>query len=314
MHSWDILGRLIQNFDYGFLLPAMAKTPFFVGERLAKIRGIFNFFFDYDWRSAALRHRFVRSRTYQAMSMLSPGSGRLGCMVATIHRFIHYSREEWEACLLAGKYMQTIFRQSTFKGLDKLLEYQRDGRGLVLLTCHFDSFVMGIVLLGMAGLRINAVSSSVVEDPRVHPSVQKFYYDKYRNMEKFMNGGKVVHFEKNLRFFYKALERGEVVVILADLPAGSMKTEVIVPFLGGTRRMAPGAWRMAKKTDSALGAFVCLHDAPDSYRVLSYLAGYQRPADPVRVMTPLYKFLDQQIRLHPERWWASELLLNYESL
>lgn len=129
-----------------------------------------------------------------------------------------------------------------------------------------------------------------------------------------MNGGKVVHFEKNLRFFYKALERGEVVVILADLPAGSMKTEVIVPFLGGTRRMAPGAWRMAKKTDSALGAFVCLHDAPDSYRVLSYLAGYQRPADPVRVMTPLYKFLDQQIRLHPERWWASELLLNYESL
>ncbi|MBW1671471.1 MAG: lysophospholipid acyltransferase family protein [Deltaproteobacteria bacterium] len=247
------------------------------------------------------------------MSLLSPGSGSLGRMVATLHRFIHYSREEWEACLLSGKYIQTIFRQSTFKGLDKLLEYQKDGRGIVLLTCHFDSFVMGIILLGMAGLRVNAVSSSVVEDSRVHTSVQKFYYDKYRNMEKFMNGGKVVHFERNLRFFYGALKRGEAVVILADLPATSRKTEVIVPFLGGTRRMAPGAWRIAKKTDSVIGAFVCLHDAPGDYRVLCYLAGDKRPADPAGAMTPIYKFLDQQIRLHPERWWASELLLQYES-
>jgi len=313
MQLWNFTSW-IQKIDYGFCLPAMAKLPLPLGERLAKIRGVFNFFFDYDWRSAALGHRFVRGGTYQAMSMLSPGSGRLGCMVATLQRFIHYSREEWEACLLAGKHIQIIFRQSTFEGLDKLLEYQRDGRGIVLLTCHFDSFVMGIVLLGMAGLRINAVSSSVVGDSRVHPSVQRFYCDKYRNMEKYMNGGKVVHFEKNLRFFYRALERQEAVVILADLPAGSSKTEAIVPFLGGTRRMAPGAWRIAKKTNSLLGAFVCLHDAPGSYRTLCYLAGDQRPTDPVGVMTPAYKFLDQQIRLHPERWWASELLPNYERM
>jgi lauroyl/myristoyl acyltransferase len=311
MQLWNYTSW-IQRIDYGFSLPTMANLPLPLGERLAKIRGVSNFFFDYDWRSTALGHRFVRGGTYQAMSMLSPGSGRLGCMVATLHRFIHYSREEWEACLLAGKYMQTIFRQSTFEGFDKLLKYQQDGRGVVLLTCHFDSFVMGIVLLGMAGLRINAVSSSVVEDSRVHPSVQKFYYDKYRNMEKFMNGGKVAHFEKNLRFFYRALERGEAVVILADLPAGSRKTGVIVPFLGSTRRMAPGAWRIAKKTDSALGAFVCLHDAPGNYHVLCYLAGEQWSADPAWVMTPVYKFLDQQIRLRPERWWASELLPKYE--
>nr|HDN01029.1 hypothetical protein [Deltaproteobacteria bacterium] len=313
MRFWDILGHSIQSLDYGVLLPAMAKTPLFIGERLAKIRGTFNFFLDYDWRSVAVGHRFVRSGTYQAMNLLSPGSGRLSNMVATLHRFIHYSREEWEACLLSGKYIQTIFRQSTFEGLDKLLDYQKYGRGIVLLTCHFDSFVMGIILLGMAGLRVNAVSSSVVEDPRVHASVQKFYYDKYRNMEKFMNRGKVVHFEKDLRFFYSALEKGEAVVILADVPAASKKTEVIVPFLGDTRRMAPGAWRIAKKTDSVLGAFVCLHDKPGEYRVLCYLAGDQRSSDPAVEMTPIYKFLDQQIRLHPERWWASELLLQYES-
>lgn len=313
MQLWNFTSW-IQRIDYGFCLPAMANLPLSMGERLAKIRGISNFFFDYDWRSMAVGQRYVRKDTYQAMGMLSPCSGRLSCTVATLHRFIHYSREEWEACLLAGKHIQIIFRQSTFEGLDKLLEYQRDGRGIVLLTCHFDSFVMGIVLLGMAGLRINAISSSVVGDSRVHPSVQKFYYDKYRNMEKYMNGGKVVHFEKNLRFFYKALKRQEAVVILADLPAGSSKTEVIVPFLGDTRRMAPGAWRIAKKTNSVLGAFVCLHDAPGSYRTLCYLAGDQRPTDPVGVMTPVYKFLDQQIRLHPERWWASELLPNYERM
>lgn len=314
MQFWNF-GSWIQRIDYGFCLPAMAKTPLFIGERLAKIRGILNFFSDYDWRSMALGHRYVRKGTYQAMCMLMPDAGRRTWINATLRRFISYSREEWEACLFPKghrDHMQTIFNRSTIEGLNTLLEIQQKGRGIVLLTCHFDSFLMGAVLLGMHGLRINILTSSVVEDSRVHPAVQAFFANKYRGIELYLRGGRMVHFETGLRFFYRALERGEAVVILADLPAGSKKTEVIVPFLGATRRMAPGSWRMAKKTNSALGAFVCLHDGPGKYRVLSYLDKDQRLTDPVSVMTPIYEFLGQQIRLYPERWLASELLPKYE--
>ena len=311
MLSWASLDHLIQTIDYRILLPTMARMPLGLGENLAKVRGILRAALDYEWRSMALRQRFVRKNTYEAMRIILPDAGRRKWISATLRRFIHNSREEWQACLFGRKVMSTIAQRSSVQGIDELLKIQEQGRGLIMVSCHFDSFCMGMVLFGMKGLRINVISTSMYEDPRIHPAVRAFFNRKYRAMEYHM-GGKMVYHQVDLPFFYRALERGETVALMGDIPGS--KSNVFIPFLGKSFRMPLGAWHMAKKTGSVLGAFVCLHQSHGRYRVICLPPKEIDPTSPRNTMEPIYGFLEAWIRKAPERWVAADLLPGYDVL
>jgi ribose-phosphate pyrophosphokinase len=90
---------------------------------------------------------------------------------------------------------------------------------LVVLTAHFDSFIVGMVGLGLCGRKTSVTTSNVYEHEQVHSAVSAFFNRKYRGAEKFLNGGKFMHVETSLRAFYKALQRKETVVVVADVPA-----------------------------------------------------------------------------------------------
>jgi lauroyl/myristoyl acyltransferase len=305
------LDHALQSVDYGMLLPALARTPLVVGEPLAYLRGLLQGLFDYEWRSMAQGRRYIRAATYQAMNFLLPEAGKRQWVSATLLRFMHNSREEWQACLFGSPVMSRIAGRSSVEGLERLLEIRDEGRGLVLVSCHFDSFCMGMVLLGMNGLRTNVVITAIVEDPRVHPMVRRFFQRKYRGMERHM-GGRMVSYEVNLRFFYRALERGETVILLGDIPGS--KPRAHIPFLGRNFNMPLGAWHMARKTGSPLGAYVCLHQAPGTYRVVCHPPEEVGSRDPVEALTPVYAFLETWIKRFPERWVAAELLPGYGEL
>ncbi|MCP4691008.1 MAG: lysophospholipid acyltransferase family protein [Desulfobacterales bacterium] len=302
------LDRLIQEIDFRLLLPMMARAPLPLGETLSRLRGAAQAALDYDWRSMALRHRYVRARTREAMAIISPGWSGPRLAAATLRRFMHNSREEWQACLFEREVMEEINRRSTVEGVDELLKIQESGRGLVMVSCHFDSFCMGMVLMGMKGLRVNVINTSIVEDPRIHPAVRTFFKRKYGAMEARMNG-KMVYYQEDMPFFYKALERGRTVALMGDIPGS--KTTFHIPFLGRVFKMPLGAWLMAKKTGSALGAFMCLHESPGRYRVFCLPPRDIDPEDPVRTMTPVYAFLEKWIRRSPERWVSSDLLPHF---
>ena len=310
MPSWDKLGHLMQAVDYGMVLPAMARMPLVLGESLARFRGGLQAIIDYDWRSMALGKRYVRRDSYEAIRIIMPEAGKRRWLIAAFERFIYFSKEEWEASLFGQQVMSSIAKNCLIDGLPELLRIQRQGRGLVMVTAHFDSYLMGMVLLGMKGLRSNLVTSSVVENARVHPAVRSYFNRKYRAMEYHM-GGKLVHFEADLPFFDGALERGETVFLVADTQ-GSRST-VSIPFLGRSFRMPLGAWHMAKKTGSAIGAFVCLHQAPGRYRIICLPPQDIDHNSPENTMKPVYAFLESWIRKTPERWLAMEHLLNYDA-
>ncbi|MCK4603323.1 MAG: hypothetical protein KAU41_01325 [Deltaproteobacteria bacterium] len=310
MPSWDKLGHLMQAVDYGIVLPAMARMPLVLGENLSRLRGALQAIIDYDWRSMALGKRYVRKDSYEAIRIIMPEAGKRRWLIAAFERFIYFSKEEWEASLFGQQVMSSIAKNCLIDGLPELLRIQRQGRGLVMVTAHFDSYLMGMVLLGMKGLRSNLVTSSVVENPRVHPAVRSYFNRKYRAME-YRMGGKLVHFEVDLSFFNGALERGETVFLVADTQ-GSRST-VSIPFLGASFRMPLGAWHMAKKTGSAIGAFVCLHQAPGRYRVVCLSPQDIDYNSPGNTMEPVYAFLESWIRKTPERWLAMEHLLNYDA-
>ncbi|MCP4680746.1 MAG: hypothetical protein GY864_00250 [Desulfobacterales bacterium] len=305
MRFYAGLDQLIQNIDFKVLLPLMARMPLPLGEALSRTRGIFQAALDYEWRSMALRHLYIRGRTWEAMKIISPQWSGPRLIAATLRRFMHNSREEWQACLFGRKVMGDINRRSTVDRIDDLLEIQKSGRGLVMVSCHFDSFCMGMVLMGMRGLRVNVINTSMIEDPRIHPAVRSFFNRKYRAMEDHM-AGKMVYHQVDLPFFYKALEKGQTVALMGDVPGS--KTTIHIPFLGRSFKMPLGAWHMAKKTGAALGAFICVHQSSGCYRVFCLPPRDIDPEDPVRTMTPIYAYLEKWIRWAPERWETSDLL------
>jgi len=306
-----LLDRLVLWGEFTLFLPLIARLPLRLGYRLTAWRGRFNWAFDREWRSISIGQRYIRAATDQAIKQIVPDlpateTGRL-----TRRRFEGNSREEFEAYLL----MQGRVRELNFSvlGLESVQKQLARGRGVVLLTMHFDSFILGMVCLGMSGLVVNVMTSDVVENPLVNGCVRRFFFGKYRSMERYLQGGKAVHVEQNMRFFYQALLNGECVVVLADLPASSEKDHPMwMQFLGRERSFLSGAFRLARSTESALAGFVCQWEGGDKYTVTlseCVLPEELNEASYHRV----YAFLEAAILHKPERWWAADLLRAFET-
>lgn len=281
-----------------------------IGLAGAYVRGLLNYILDYDWRSQAAGFRFVRRQTRKAIQTMVPGLSpwTYGCLTAL--RFAHNSREEWQAQLFDKPVMKKIQAQSRIVGLDDLLGVQRSGRGIVLVSCHLDSFCMGMVLMGMNGLKIHCVNTRAgVEDPCIHPMVTKFLKAKYANMENLMSGRMEYH-ETNLSHFYAALEHGEAVALMGDVPGS--KSTIYIDFAGKRIQLPLGAWHMAVRTNSLLSAYVCLMDSIGSYTVYTLKPFEPDAQSPEKSLRPAYTFMEDYIRAKPSRWVSSDIMSAYE--
>jgi lauroyl/myristoyl acyltransferase len=297
--------------EYTLFLPLLARLPLRLGYPLAAWRGTLNWVFDREWRSISLGRHYIRAATDQAMKQVLPDLSAAETRKLTRRRFEGNSREEFEASLVIQNRMREL--RFSVQGLESMREQLARGRGVVLLSMHFDSFILGIVCLGMSGFVVNVMTSDVVENPLVDGCVRRFFFRKYRGMERYLKGGKAVHVEQNLRFFYQALLNGECVVILADLPTSSDKDHrTWVPFLGRERSFLSGAFRLARRTGSALAGFVCQWEGMDRYVVT--LSECMPPEKVTEASyEQVYAFLDAAIRRNPERWWAADLLRTFET-
>jgi hypothetical protein len=295
--------RLLHKLDFAIVLPAMARLPISVGHRMAAWRGALNARTGRDWRSVALGFRHIRAQSalgYRALSSQATEGEISGwCR----RRFVAEARDEYEARLvIAGRVPELTCDVLPPHALEKLTN--RD-RGLVLLTAHYESFYLGLAFLARSGAKVNVMSSAVTHDARVDPVVQRHFNDKYRGLERFLNGGKIIDLELGRRQFYRILQEKEVLVILGDapvLPAGAAMT---VDFLGGQRRLAGGPLRMAQRTESDLGGYVCRHVGGTHYQLeLGPLGAATEPAS----VSAVYRFFSEVILRDPGGWWAADLL------
>ncbi len=311
MGSWANLGRWLQGIDYRIIVPVLARLPLLLGEKLAALRGLFAWAINFDWRYVASESWAARARTYQSMKIIDPEAGFVRSNWRTLRRFQHNSREEWQACLFNRSVMEKIRLNSVIYGLEELNYYRAAGRGVILISCHLDSFCMGMVLLGMQGLPVHVINTSAIENPVIHVNVREFYQAKYRAMEQHMHG-KMAYHQTEMNHFRRALKRAEVVTLMGDVP-GSRST-IHVPFLGRSFRLPLGAWHLARKTNSVLGAYVCIRDGTGRYKVICMSPGEIVPDDPEQSLLPVYDFLEMWIRKMPERWVSADLLSGFPQL
>jgi len=288
--------------DYRSVLPTMAILPLPMGYALARARGWMNCRIKRDWRSVAAGDPHVARLTYAGYRILYPQADEKYIRSLVRERFETESREEYESRLIiAGRVPELSCTIAPVAFLHSCLNRER---GLVLLTPHYDSFSLGITFLGKAGVRINAMSMAIV-DERVALPVRDHFHKKYRAMEKWMNGGKILDLERGLRYFYEILERKECLVILADVPP-SPGGAVSTPFFFGMRRLvAGGPQRLAERTGSDMGGFVCRHVSPGCYRIEG---GPVLPAVEPNALDVVYAFLEKAIRNAPGRWFAVDSL------
>lgn len=286
--------------DFALLLPLLARLPLPLAYLLAAFRGWLHAKLGIDWRAIAFGVDLQRLTAASFRQML-PGSSEEEIASLVRKRYMAQAREEFEAHLVMADRTDGL-RCSFFPGA----EARREGeRGLVLLTPHFGSFFLGYAFLCRLGLRCNGMSSSVTNDPQVIPEVQRYYFRKYRALEPKMNGGRILDQENGLKPFYTMLQRGEVLLVLADLPASPTGAAMQVNFLGKRRGLAGGALRMAQQTGSDIGAYVCRYVGKGRYR-LEF--GPVSSCHDGTALDSIYQFFSDKIMETPGCWWGADLL------
>ena len=293
----------IQEAEYSALLPTLARIPTALGYAVARWRGRFNARFDRDWVSLALGHRHVADLSAAGYAEFLPPPR---VAAAVVERFETASREEYESRLLERRGLGA-FRVDAGAALSQLAARPRD-RGLVLVTSHYETFILGIAALASRGERIHPMMSTISADPRLTHGVRNHFVAKYAGLERHLSGGRLANAENSMRHLYRVLRDREIVVVIADAP-GTMDAGVPVPWFNGRRWMAQGALRLAQATGSAMAAFMCTHQSGVCHEVK--LSEVESEVDGLRGLQAynrLYAFMERHIRGRPGRWWASHLL------
>lgn len=298
-----VLANHLHHWDFIWLLPTLARLPLWLAYPLARWRGKLNGWTGRDWRSMGLGFRHIYSQSLIGYRQLENSATERQLKIWRQQRFEAEAMDEFEARLISASRVNELV--CNFEPMSALSFTQHKSRGLVLLTPHFESFFLGVAFLGQCGEKINLMSSSITHDSRVDPAVQQHFERKYRGLERYLNGGQVVDMENGIRPFYSMLQRHETLVLLGDAPVLPNGAAMTVSFLGGQRVLAAGGLRMAQKTGSDLGGFVCLPDGKGSYRWLLCEPG---PADDPATVERIYTFFSEHIKTNPGGWWASDLL------
>ena len=297
--SWHL-----QALDYRFLLPLLARLPISWGRWLSKRRGILNFQLGRDWTELSVGFPYISQRTADAANLIWP---QLDRKQIVRERYVRMAEEEWQSMLIEQERLLDL--SLDLSALKEMLQKRHSDRGLVVLTAHFGSFIVGMMGLGLCGQKTSVTSSSVYKSLLVHPAVQQFFDKRYKAGERYLAGGGFKHVESSTITLMRALLRHETVVVVADGPAVESGNGLWVSWLGAERKLAGGGVRMAKSTGSLLCAMVCLSD--DSGNVRWLCSDIYDPQTDAQSVQKCFAHLEKAIIDHPGHWWASHLLNDY---
>lgn len=297
---------LLVSAAYGAILPVLSRLPLSAGRVLAGHLGRLYARLGLDWRTVWHQENDVAGRTRQAQGMIRPGLSPWRVDVLTKQRFRCAALEDLEGHWLALR--RGTFQCSRIDGLDAIHEALSHKKGIVLLTMHFDASILGIALLGQAGLKLNPMAFDVFEDTHIPVLVRRYFRRKYAGLDSYLNGGRVSYVPRDLAHCFRAVRAGEGVVIFGDAPTGDTKKAVPINFLGRSLAFAPGFLRLAEKTGAPVAAFVCLRDSEGSYRITFSPVFWPVNGKHQGNAQRLYAFLEAFVHRYPGRWWAADIL------
>lgn len=296
----------VQAPEYRWWLPATACLPDTLAYRLSAWRGRINARYDRDWVSLSLGHRHVAAQAEQGLAqLLAPAQ----LPAALIERFETVAREEMESRALRLHGL-SHFQIEAQDALAQMASRPKN-RGLVLVTPHLETFILGIATLASLGDKLHPVMSLVSQDRRIHPAIRDHFTLKYSGLQRHLQGGALADAETSMRYFYRALAQGDTVVVLADAPAPVDGPGVALPWMGQRRQVAQGALRLATQSGSLLAAFACHWHGGRRHSVAMSALMDPCTQAPEACYAQAFAFMEEHIRQRPGRWWGSHLLPLY---
>jgi lauroyl/myristoyl acyltransferase len=224
----------------------------------------------------------------------------------TLKRFVRVSWEEYDAQRLPFFDISSV--QWHGHGMERIQKTIKSGKGVVLLTGHFDSLYIGLMILAKQGVIVNLMSSKIVEDVRIPKSIQNLFKRKISAMSDQFSPGRVIHFENGMKPFVDVLKRAEVLVIACDGPATDGGRGSLVRFLGGDYFMSFGPKFFAQQTGALISMYTCIREDDQHFRI-----DFSEPtAIEENGLQLAFDVLDKKIRAEPWRWWASDMFQNYK--
>lgn len=308
-------GYAAQGLDYGFVLPLIARLPLPLAYRLAQWRGVFNARFHRDWAELSIGFPYVGARCATAFREMFAKASPEQVERWVVQRYQTVAREEMEGWLTIHGRIGRIRMDTT--PIKAALAQRTAQRGLLVLMSHFDNLFFGLVGLARCGVPVYLMTSDIVFDERVHPTLRQFFKKKYDKYQTLIGGGAFLPTGSLAReTFYRVLAQGGVVVVVSDTPAADRSDRgTWVQWMGKRRKMADSALRMAIETGSEMVGLRNRHTAPgevhwEMSELLDPCAFSHLGDDLAReaAYAPLYQFLEAGILKDPGRWWASHLL------
>ncbi|MFZ0429961.1 MAG: hypothetical protein WAO20_17730 [Acidobacteriota bacterium] len=286
-------GRLIGNLDYGLILPAIARLPVPLANRLSDLRAGVRFRLRGPSREQALRN----------LALAFPEKTPAELRRLAIESFRVQSRDEMESYWFDRplSFLQSRVGLEEFEVLRRARER---GRGVLFYTGHMGNPGIFLALAGRLGFDMNLVFRSLEDIPLNPEAWVRFGNKRVAKLERASRrtvryAGKVSYF--TLR---RLLRRAETVMLAVDVVPSLVGRTVKARFFGRTCVFPLGISQLYLDARPSVVLWSSHHGEDGKYRFL--LADLTQEMEhlntPEEVTAHLVDRLEERLRLQPGIW------------
>ncbi len=254
---------------------------------LGKFSGRFAYWFFKNVRNAAERNfGVVFTEELPASEMKRLGKSLFSHMALNAVDFLRFPYSTYPKPL------------AEIEGIDVLKERCREGKGVIVVSPHLGNWEVGGMLLAQYGLSVNVVTESI------KPRKTRFKEDRIANLYRRYREAvdmKAIPLEQSGIKGFKALKRGEILVLLSDRDISG--TGVEVEFFGMRGRIPKGPAVLSLRTGAPIFFGICVRGSDN--RLHTFVEHLKHESKDVNEITGLLvKKMEKYIRQYPDQWFV----------
>ncbi len=209
------------------------------------------------------------------------------------------SMEIMDNFIVPGIHPERFSNICTITGLEHIQEALMKGRGLIVVTGHFNRLLMTPYAIGISGLGIRNLSQDISRKNPYLDWVDRIYLAKKVRRLYETSRAKGITLGENIKAIFNALGKNETIFILLDAYPHNMRKFGIHPFLGGRIKLATGIERISQRTRTPLVYSITKPDGAWRVRTeISPLEGFGHEA-----FAQAVKRFERDLANCPCQWW-----------
>lgn len=204
--------------------------------------------------------------------------------------FEHFGRVAADFLVMPRRDLDDLLSSTEIVGYEKFEKALAQGKGLILMTGHFGNWERGAAIIALKGVKLGLVIRDANEQS----------FNQEVNKIRESSGSVVIPRGQGTIRILRILKSGGAVAIIAD----QNSSEAVLDFFGKPAGTALGPGELHERLGCPCVPSTCVYLGDAKYRV-----EFGEPLVPVEGMKPAeglmlayHKFLEDQIRKHPEQW------------